>query len=43
MITQIGTNMIETERLTLRRFEYTDDDAMRPKRLKQLSDMDLKK
>lgn len=28
MLTHIGTNTIETERLTLRRFEYTDDDAM---------------
>ena len=28
MITNIGTNKIETERLILRRFEYTDDDAM---------------
>ena len=28
MLTHIGTNTIETERLILRRFEYTDDDAM---------------
>ena len=28
MLTHIGTNTIETERLTLRRFRYTDDDAM---------------
>lgn len=28
MLTHIGTNMIETERLILRRFEYTDDTAM---------------
>lgn len=28
MLTHIGTNTIETERLVLRRFEYTDDDAM---------------
>lgn len=28
MIIHIGTNTIETERLTLRRFEYTDVDAM---------------
>ena len=28
MITNIGTNTIETERLILRRFEYTDDEAM---------------
>ncbi len=28
MLTHIGTNTIETERLTLRRFEYTDDEAM---------------
>lgn len=28
MLTHIGTNAIETERLILRRFEYTDDDAM---------------
>ena len=28
MITHIGTNTIETERLILRRFEYTDDEAM---------------
>ncbi|MDE6024353.1 MAG: GNAT family N-acetyltransferase [Lachnospiraceae bacterium] len=28
MLTHIGTNTIKTERLTLRRFEYTDDEAM---------------
>lgn len=28
MLTHIGTNEIQTERLILRRFEYTDDDAM---------------
>lgn len=28
MLTHIGTTMIETERLLLRRFKYTDDDAM---------------
>lgn len=28
MLTHIGTNTIETERLILRRFRYTDDDAM---------------
>ena len=28
MVTHIGTNEIETERLILRRFEYTDDEAM---------------
>lgn len=28
MLTHIGTTTIETERLLLRRFEYTDDDAM---------------
>lgn len=28
MLTHIGTNTIETERLILRRFEYTDDTAM---------------
>lgn len=28
MLTHIGTNTIETERLILRRFAYTDDDAM---------------
>ena len=28
MLTHIGTKTIETERLTLRRFEYTDDEAM---------------
>ena len=28
MLAHIGTNTIETERLILRRFEYTDDDAM---------------
>ena len=28
MLTHVGTNTIETERLILRRFEYTDDDAM---------------
>ena len=26
MLTHIGTNTIETERLILRRFEYTDDE-----------------
>lgn len=28
MLTHIGTNTIETDRLILRRFRYTDDDAM---------------
>lgn len=28
MLTHIGTNMIDTENLILRRFEYTDNDAM---------------
>lgn len=28
MLTHIGTNSIETERLILRRFEYCDDDTM---------------
>ena len=28
MLTHIGTNTIETERLILRKFEYTDDDSM---------------
>lgn len=28
MLTHIGTNSIETERLILRRFEYSDDEAM---------------
>jgi len=28
MLTHNGTNKIETERLILRRFEYTDDTAM---------------
>lgn len=28
MLTHIGTRTIETERLILRRFEYTDDEAM---------------
>lgn len=28
MLTHIGTKIIETERLILRRFEYADDDAM---------------
>ena len=28
MLTHIGTNTIETARLMLRRFEYTDDEAM---------------
>ncbi len=28
MLTHIGTNTIETERLILRRFQYTDDDSM---------------
>ena len=28
MLTHVGTNTIETERLILRRFEYTDDDAI---------------
>lgn len=28
MLTHTGTNTIETERLVLRRFAYTDDDAM---------------
>lgn len=28
MLTHIGTNTIETERLILRRFEYADDNAM---------------
>ncbi len=29
MLTHVGTNTIETERLMLRRFEYTDNKAMR--------------
>lgn len=29
MLTHVGTNTIETERLTLRRFEYTDNQSMR--------------
>ena len=28
MITHVGTCTIETERLILRKFEYTDDEAM---------------
>ncbi len=28
MLTHNGTRMIETERLILRRFEYTDDESM---------------
>mgnify|MGYP003317722449 CR=1 FL=1 len=28
MLTHIGTTTIETDRLLLRRFEYSDDDAM---------------
>ena len=28
MLTHTGTQTIETERLILRRFQYTDDDAM---------------
>lgn len=28
MLTHIGTNTIETERLMLRRFKYTDDEDM---------------
>ncbi len=28
MLTHIGTNLIETERLILRRFEYADDESM---------------
>ncbi len=28
MLTHVGTSTIETERLLLRRFLYTDDDAM---------------
>lgn len=28
MLTHIGTNTIETDRLVLRKFEYSDDDAM---------------
>lgn len=28
MLTHIGTNVIETERLILRKFKYTDDEAM---------------
>lgn len=28
MLTHVGTNTIETERLILRKFEYTDDEAM---------------
>lgn len=28
MLTHIGTNTVETERLILRRFEYADDEAM---------------
>ena len=29
MLTHVGTNTIETERLTLRRFEYEDNESMR--------------
>ena len=29
MLTHIGTNTIETERLILRRFQYSDNEAMR--------------
>ena len=29
MLTHVGTNTIETERLILRRFQYSDNDAMR--------------
>ena len=29
MLTHVGTNTIETERLILRRFEYSDNEAMR--------------
>ena len=28
MLTHVGTNIVEAERLILRRFEYTDDEAM---------------
>ncbi len=28
MLTHIGTNTIETERLIFRRFEYSNDEAM---------------
>ncbi len=28
MLTHVGTNNIETERLILRKFKYTDDEAM---------------
>ncbi|WP_366558631.1 hypothetical protein [Ruminococcus sp.] len=28
MLTHIGTQTIETDRLILRRFEYSDDEAM---------------
>lgn len=28
MLRHVGTNTVTTERLILRRFEYTDDDAM---------------
>lgn len=28
VLTHVGTNTIETERLILRRFEYSDDTAM---------------
>ena len=29
MLTHVGTNTIETERLILRRFQYADNEAMR--------------
>lgn len=29
MLTHVGTNTIETARLILRRFEYSDNEAMR--------------
>lgn len=29
MLTHVGTNIIETERLTLRRFDYEDNESMR--------------
>ncbi|MDY4253173.1 hypothetical protein [Clostridium sp.] len=28
MLTHCGTSVIETERLVLRKFEYTDDESM---------------
>ena len=32
MLTHVGTNTIETERLVLRRFEYEDNESMRDRK-----------